>query len=880
MTLELTNTYRQYKQDTKQFLCWLASTAAGHGWAPQQQTENAAAVNLEQTATTTTATERSAPPADNVQDASKPKSRKKKKNVGSASATASAANPTPTTYAVALRDFIPMAELIASKSRSSTRNLPSSISQVLDRVIRLREAFALLLDHSAPSPAGTAADPESDKTHHHFVNILKQCRAILGASSVPTTSLPTRPHEPATARQRLSSAFAALQLYEPSQSFLNAAPITTPSAVNYVLAEDDATQAEEAYVAFAALLQDLLALRAEANKLWRVEYAKGPLHLSPVAVATNTAIDLARRLESEVAPLLDRVGGIGKLLARHYRTAVAAEGMTLPDDEDEFAVEACGISKGCMFEAYYLMEQFRRQCRRAGAGEVPPVYDGRYGWFDEGRALSVKSNQGIFDRDRAALFEVLSETAILVQKVKWNQAEDELTRGVRLILQNPDAPLPFWTVLAAQLCIDNIDILSPTSGFDRVVCEITNIGRCFAGRAKATLEYIEGRPRPVGWSTKKDGILRRLEQDAPFFETPVLAKWKRRLSPDLDKSRTVSVLMRRNAMFAGVWAHHLLTLFHTTGIAFANAWGAIFAMNQLYEAGCRRSSLVRRDPRPFQWQDMLVMAHMQGDDKRFWVGSRPRDMADFWKQWRLCHGASLTELAREPDGPGLGSALTATQRPRRGLVELAPASLLLRGRLGSDTMGKARVEMSLDDVRKILGDAEWITTTPAPGNLFEMVHEYETSMNRRFGAADGEQRSRPGPRHKEHQDFSPAKLVDALAYSLHGELAELHFDYFLLTTKCWMSLSSIKSIGDEKNMWTRVLGTPDYLKGEEQLPNLVGLIFRAAAGQVPGMNHSKRFELLDFASEGLMALTSHGLGSVVLKEMKKLNVDIELDVEN
>lgn len=178
MTLELTNTYHQYKQDTKQFLCWLASTAAGHGWAPSRQTQDAA-VNLEQTGTTPTATEPPPPlVADNVQDAPKPRSRKKKKNVASACASApvpstSTANPTPTTHAVALRDFIPMAELIASKSRSSTRKLPSSISQVLDRVIRLREAFAVLLDHSAPSPAGTTADPESDKTHHHFVNILK-----------------------------------------------------------------------------------------------------------------------------------------------------------------------------------------------------------------------------------------------------------------------------------------------------------------------------------------------------------------------------------------------------------------------------------------------------------------------------------------------------------------------------------------------------------------------------------------------------------------------------------------------------------------------------------------------------------------------------------
>jgi len=29
----------------------------------------------------------------------------------------------------------------------------------------------------------------------------------------------------------------------------------------------------------------------------------------------------------------------------------------------------------------------------------------------------------------------------------------------------------------------------------------------------------------------------------------------------------------------------------------------------------------------------------------------------------------------------------------------------------------------------------------------------------------------------EHQHFSPVKLVDALAFPLHGELAERRFDY-------------------------------------------------------------------------------------------------------
>lgn len=196
-----------------------------------------------------------------------------------------------------------------------------------------------------------------------------------------------------------------------------------------------------------------------------------------------------------------------------------------------FGVQTYAIAKGCMFEAYYLMEQFRQQCRRAGKGDVPPVYDGRYGWFDGEGARSVKSNLGMFNRDRASLFEVLSETAILVQKVEWNQPEDELTRSVRLMLENPDAPLSLWTVFAAQLFIDSLEIIGPM--LDRMCTETGNVSQAIAGSIRESLKQIHGRPRPLGWSTKKDRLLRRLEQDSMFFETPALAKLKRRLSPDL-----------------------------------------------------------------------------------------------------------------------------------------------------------------------------------------------------------------------------------------------------------------------------------------------------------------------------------------------------------
>jgi len=101
--------------------------------------------------------------------------------------------------------------------------------------------------------------------------------------------------------------------------------------------------------------------------------------------------------------------------------------------------------------------------------------------------------------------------------------------------------------------------------------ETTNVCRYIAGRAQESWKEMEDRPRSVGWSTEKESMLQRLEQDALFFEAPIITKWKRRLSPNLDKSRSESVLIRRNAIYSGMRAHHLATTFHTTGVAYANA---------------------------------------------------------------------------------------------------------------------------------------------------------------------------------------------------------------------------------------------------------------------------------------------------------------------
>lgn len=78
------------------------------------------------------------------------------------------------------------------------------------------------------------------------------------------------------------------------------APDVVLPAADYDVEEYEDSAGEDAHLAFSALLQDVLTLRAETNKLWN-NYTTGPLHLSPVAVASNTAVDLARQMEEEIS---------------------------------------------------------------------------------------------------------------------------------------------------------------------------------------------------------------------------------------------------------------------------------------------------------------------------------------------------------------------------------------------------------------------------------------------------------------------------------------------------------------------------------------------------------------------------------------------------
>ena len=62
--------------------------------------------------------------------------------------------------------------------------------------------------------------------------------------------------------------------------------------------------------------------------------------------------------------------------------------------------------------------------------------------------------------------------------------EGELTRGVRLICQDPKVPIYFWAVFAAQLFIGNVEILNTRPA--KACVEVITICRCYSAWAKQT----------------------------------------------------------------------------------------------------------------------------------------------------------------------------------------------------------------------------------------------------------------------------------------------------------------------------------------------------------------------------------------------------------
>ncbi|RYP73601.1 hypothetical protein DL771_003489 [Monosporascus sp. 5C6A] len=740
----LESTYERYKHDTAVISSWLVRTAKRHGYPTPLEVI------------------RGEPKAKSAR--LKGKARKQMSKTAGGRVNTATSGRRRYEYILAIKDFVPLAEFIATVNKPKPVSIPQTIMTTLSRVIRVRKSFSTLLEKE-----GSTLDVDSDVKHSYFVGILEKVRDILkplvGAldlsemhETVPDTSM---------------NPFSELEVYEPSEAFLNApdVDITTP---DYVPEPEDSM--EDAYFAFCALFQDALSLRSRISGLWN-GYKSGAIHLAAVSVAANTTINLVRQMEEDIAALINKHGGFLRFIHVYYAATCIGQGMDykkLERPSDDINLDTYDIADHCMFNAWLCLDAFKR----AHSPGHFQAYNGQFGEYDQSLDSAQLSNRMKYQQDKAALLEILGDITVVALAFKANPCEDEFTRGVRLMLTAGE--VPFWEMQVWNSTV--ADSMNTVMAFHR-----------------------ENKLRIKNWPPSNDAILKETIGVCNFWANdPVGALKQRRGLPFKP-----FLFLHRHAMFCGLWIHYVRATFHESGTVFTMAWGATLYTGHLYHA-MRREALLGAT----RWDDMELLLALQGANA-FFVGGPPRDVERDFKNYCLCMGYSAANwVPPSRQKKGQRRALASATGPR-SLKTQADVSMRFMQLLGNEQGGG----MTTEDVKLILAASQWRETRE--GDQIAMEKESSVTKPSASDKAIGKQKDE-----LKKEEATPAEFVLKLALALQAEVAEVSFDYFSMHITCWSMLESIRKALDGK---LRELFAPDYLDDASQLPFVVGYIFMAAA---------------------------------------------------
>ena len=170
-------------------------------------------------------------------------------------------------------------------------------------------------------------------SYSHFVEVLEKVRGylkpIMEAGLFKSDDLDKKTD--VKTNHPAMGMFDALNVYTPSEEFLNAPDITpTPTTETQYTIKEEVTW-EDAFFAFTALLRDYGYLSQEIHSL-RVKYAKGELDLAAVALATNTAFEFAHSIEMDIKKVMNKLGGT--TVFAHLCFEAACEGLGIDKERN------------------------------------------------------------------------------------------------------------------------------------------------------------------------------------------------------------------------------------------------------------------------------------------------------------------------------------------------------------------------------------------------------------------------------------------------------------------------------------------------------------------------------------------------------------------
>ncbi|KAF2267269.1 hypothetical protein CC78DRAFT_541919 [Lojkania enalia] len=504
-------------------------------------------------------------------------------------------------YPITSKELVPLAKVIAEKNPFV--QVPSKFATVLERAIAIRKWFACGRPFKCPEIVRriNLTSIWAEQQHHYVLQTLQLVHNIL---------MPRLPNDhmkftdfPENAGEVLSM-FANFELDD-------IVPTTVAGYSDIIATEMDgkfehSKSLMEGVIAIYLHLADLDQLRSEVRQSWET-YKQGGLDLCPAAITTNTAVDIARAMEDDLKGICSAVElRLTGLVDLYVRTQCECAGTTpvytvKPDDKINFlmyGVHDYSLRTNMTF-LYTVIENLKE-----GKSPCDEDYDLTIDWFK----LPIRDK---YEQDRRLVWSFVPEIWTMCLATEGDQAEDEFTRGIRLMQNTDQKDVPLWLAFAASLFLDLYHILKDQveSGFWRLK-ETAAITRNNIRRNRAFHANLWDSKRQNPFDEILNGVSDEIRDNIQYDV-------HRMSNRELAKSYEPFYFLRRHPWYCGIRKFGIHLFLAEYSVAFANASGSILYCGHLYRAALKEKLLSSL------WPDMELAFSLQGKGAFFLHGNEP-----------------------------------------------------------------------------------------------------------------------------------------------------------------------------------------------------------------------------------------------------------------
>ncbi|KAI1115971.1 hypothetical protein F5Y14DRAFT_408804 [Nemania sp. NC0429] len=809
----LYSVYQQYKLDTDAIASWLASTAQANGY-PQE---------LLQAGSDDPQKKTQAPSRRLKGKARLQAVREHRQNLA-----ADKARLAQKKYTIAIKDFVALADFIYTK-RATVGKVPISFVKTLDRVIRARRAFG-----SQIAETGEITDDAPDSSHMYFVSVLEKVRQVMEPlfPSQASQQQPPQGSADEKAKDAFSNRFAGLSVYESSEAYLNM-PDKEPSQPAKIAVDNELEATYEAeklnayediIFALHALMNDLNRFRTRIEWIWDA-YAQGLFDLCAAAIATNTAIELARNLMDEITPDLDAHGGAWKILQKFHLLLCMMDGHTPdeligPDQESigNFNYDFYDAGIGQFLQVYNMVDAFSRVIE---PNQLPIYKEGMFGTYNPSSKRDTKSGLEKFYEDRALLMPFFTELMTVCVTVTDYPIEDEFLRGMAEMAKTRQTP--FSMVFAAQVFLDIHHVLR--TGVSRAFETFQSGATALRDEIEAHLEFHKTLKIDT-WPRSNDQYMINISTDIrTVLKDPVYRakeRYYRRMNLTVPDSVEHNRILRMSPVLSGLMLFKYRAEVRDIALTVLNAWGSVTYTAHLFNALCREKLLSAQNTtaQP-SWPDMAVLRSSILDDEQIFVGDAPSNANEYFTKFGLQIGTTINAFMKRKEkrkGPLASKAGPRGIKPEA----LSPVTSMFVDRYVRRT---GSMNWTTEYVERVIEASQWEAEGSEEDNTLIMgrLTKGELARKKMQEKRDGKQKAKPAGKPARP---TPDELIHSLILALNNESLEFAFPLLTMHRSCWRLLRAVKQQCDPV---LRELFTPAYLERESELPFVVGWIFMAAA---------------------------------------------------